>query len=428
MLWCLYPFNLLIWHVTVLALGTEEPFSLWGIEVLMAGPDYQANQEKNDLLQILAAQGVEFLLSGQEKVSPIICAGKMICLFFSANWCRPCRTFTPLLVQLYNTLQKRDEKLEIIFISLDHDKNEFEQYLQTMPWLAAPYDTELQKQLCDEYHVDRIPSFVPLCGDGISKQDDLIGFIEDYGAEAFPFTRKRRQELKAMDRAKRVEGKLEDLLGNRGLNYVISRHGGKFISLQTPISQLVGKTIGLYFGAYWSPPSRSFTAKLSKVYKEIMDKTEDHSLEVILVSTDRNLVEFKLNVADMPWLAIPYEDESQQELYRIFDVKTIPTLVLIGADGKTASENGRGLVCLYGAEAFPFTEERIEELEAAVKKEGEELASNVEDIKHEHVLKLELAKAYVCDFCKRQGRFWAFSCDACDYDLHPSCVQLISNV
>ncbi|XP_022962543.1 probable nucleoredoxin 3 isoform X4 [Cucurbita moschata] len=352
----------------------------------------------------------------------------MICLFFSANWCRPCRTFTPLLVQLYNTLQKRDEKLEIIFISLDHDKNEFEQYLQTMPWLAAPYDTELQKQLCDEYHVDRIPSFVPLCGDGISKQDDLIGFIEDYGAEAFPFTRKRRQELKAMDRAKRVEGKLEDLLGNRGLNYVISRHGGKFISLQTPISQLVGKTIGLYFGAYWSPPSRSFTAKLSKVYKEIMDKTEDHSLEVILVSTDRNLVEFKLNVADMPWLAIPYEDESQQELYRIFDVKTIPTLVLIGADGKTASENGRGLVCLYGAEAFPFTEERIEELEAAVKKEGEELASNVEDIKHEHVLKLELAKAYVCDFCKRQGRFWAFSCDACDYDLHPSCVQLISNV
>lgn len=202
----------------------------------------------------------------------------------------------------------------------------------------------------------------------------------------------------------------------------------KFISLQTPISQLVGKTIGLYFGAYWSPPSRSFTAKLSKVYKEIMDKTEDHSLEVILVSTDRNLVEFKLNIADMPWLAIPYEDESQQELYRIFDVKTIPTLVLIGADGKTASENGRGLVCLYGAEAFPFTEERIEELEAAVRKEGEELASNVEDIKHEHVLKLELAKAYVCDFCKRQGRFWAFSCDACDYDLHPSCVQLISNV
>lgn len=151
----------------------------------------------------------------------------MICLLFSANWCRPCRTFTPLLVQLYNTLQKRDEKLEIIFISLDHDKNEFEQYLQTMPWLAAPYDTELQKQLCDEYHVDRIPSFVPLCGDGISKQDDLIGFIEDYGAEAFPFTRKRRQELKAMDRAKRVEGRLEDLLGNKGLNYVISRHGGK---------------------------------------------------------------------------------------------------------------------------------------------------------------------------------------------------------
>lgn len=156
-----------------------------------------------------------------------------------------------------------------------------------------------------------------------------------------------------------------------------------------------------------------------------MDKTQiNHSLEVIFVSTDRNLDEFKLNITDMPWLAIPYEDETRQDLYRIFDVKAIPTLVLIGVDGKTSSENGRGLVSLYGAEAFPFTEERIEELEAAVKKEAEELPSNVEDMKHEHVLKLELAKAYVCDFCKSQGRFWAFSCGVCDYDLHPSCVQL----
>ncbi|KAL0557721.1 hypothetical protein IC582_006271 [Cucumis melo] len=390
----------------------------------MAGPDYKANQDKDDFLQLLAALGVDFLLSGEEKVSPISCAGKMICLFFSANWCRPCRTFTPQLVQLYNTLQKRGEKLEIIFISLDHDKNEFEQYFKTMPWLAVPLNTELQKQLCGKYHVDCIPSFIPLCGDHILKEDDLIGFIEDYGAEVFPFTRKRMQELKAMDCAKRVEGRLEELFGNRGYNYVISSHGGK-----TQISQLVGKTIGLYFGAYWSPPSRSFTAKLSKVYKEIMDKTENHhSLEVIFVSTDRNLDEFKLNIMDMPWLAIPYEDETRGDLYRIFDVKAIPTLVLIGADGKTSSENGRGLVCLYGAEAFPFTEERIYELETAVKKEGEELPSNVEDIKHEHVLKLEFAKAYVCDFCKLQGRFWAFSCHVCDYDLHPTCVQLTNNV
>lgn len=151
----------------------------------------------------------------------------MICLLFSAKWCRPCRTFTPQLVQLYNTLQKRGEKLEIIFISLDHDKNEFEQYFKTMPWLAVPFDPELQKQLCGEYCVDCIPSFVPLCRDQISKEDDLIGFIEDYGAEVFPFTRKRMQELKAMDCAKRVEGKLEELLGNRGYNYVISGHGVK---------------------------------------------------------------------------------------------------------------------------------------------------------------------------------------------------------
>lgn len=35
----------------------------------MAGPDYKANQDKDDFLQLLAALGVDFLLSGEEKVS-----------------------------------------------------------------------------------------------------------------------------------------------------------------------------------------------------------------------------------------------------------------------------------------------------------------------------------------------------------------------
>lgn len=98
-------------------------------------------------------------------------------------------------------------------------------------------------------------------------------------------------------------------------------------------------------------------------------------------------------------------------------------MVLIGQEGKAISTNGRALISLYGAKAFPFTELRIKELEAALGKEGEALPSQVKDIKHDHLLKLDMAKAYVCDFCKKQGRFWAFSCDVCDYDLHPTCVD-----
>ncbi|XP_024031662.1 probable nucleoredoxin 3 isoform X2 [Morus notabilis] len=349
------------------------------------------------------------------------CHGKTICLFFSANWCRPCKAFTPQLVKLYNSLKLKGEELEIIFVSFDHDDYKFKEHFKRMPWLAVPFDANLHRQLSNTYCVDRIPTLIPLSSDGISIEEDLIGLIEEYGAEAYPFTRERREQLKAFDKAKREGGKLEELLAHEGRNYVISRD-----ARQTSVSKLVGKTIGLYFGAHWSPPCQAFTTKLAEAYNTLMNTNDQCSLEIILVSTDRDVKEFELNISKMPWHAIPYEDKTRQDLCRIFDVKEIPALVLIGADGKSVTTNGKAMVSLYGAKAFPFTESRIRELEAALIKEGEALPAQVKDVKHEHVLKLDMAKAYVCDCCKEQGRFWAFSCDVCDYDLHPTCVEKAS--
>lgn len=51
--------------------------------------------------------------------------------------------------------------------------------------------------------------------------------VEDYGADAFPFTTKRIGELKAMDERKRRGGVIEDLLAHSGRDYVISRDGRK---------------------------------------------------------------------------------------------------------------------------------------------------------------------------------------------------------
>lgn len=373
--------------------------------------------DSSNIVNVLESEGVECLLSGERKIPLSSCNGKTVCLFFSANWCRPCKALTPQLVRLYDTLRIEGKDLEIVFVSFDRDEDKFNEHFKCMPWLAVPFDVNLHKRLSDMYHVDRIPSLIPLSSDGIAIEEDLIGLIEDYGAEAFPFTRKRREELKAIDDAKREGGKIEELLAHQGRNYLMSRDGREI-----SVSDLVGKTIGLYFGAHWSPPCRAFTSKLIEAYNELMTYN-DQFFEIIFVSTDRDLKEFELNTSTMPWLAIPYHDKTRQDLCRIFNIKEIPALVLIGPEGKAISTNGRALISLYGAKAFPFTELRIKELEAALGKEGEALPSQVKDIKHDHLLKLDMAKAYVCDFCKKQGRFWAFSCDVCDYDLHPTCVD-----
>ncbi|KAG5031050.1 hypothetical protein JHK82_014665 [Glycine max] len=338
----------------------------------------------------------------------------------SAAAARPCRAFIPRLVELYETLRKRGINLEIIFISFDRDEDGFKEHFKNMPWLAVPFDVSLHRRLIDRYRIDRIPSFVPLCSDGITIEEDLIGCIEDYGADAFPFTRKRHEELKAIDIRKREEANLEELLGHKGCHFLISGDDRK-----VPISELAGKTIGLYFGAYWSPPCCAFTVQLTDAYNNLKVEKGD-CFEIVLISTDRDLEEFNVNKSSMPWLAVPYEDRTRHDLRRIFDVKGIPALVLIGPDGKVISVNGKLMVSSYGAEAFPFTESRIRDLEAALRKEGEALPQQVEDVKHEHVLKLDMAKAYVCDSCKKQGKFWTFSCDVCDYDLHPSCLEKVN--
>ncbi|KAI6679131.1 hypothetical protein NL676_033012 [Syzygium grande] len=374
-------------------------------------------------LDVLASHGVTCLLSSHGQVPLSSLENQSICILFSANWCRPCRTFIPQLAQLYETVNAAGEHpLEILFVSLDHDENAFHEHFRCMPWLAVPFDASLRGRLSKHYRVHRIPSLIPLTSEEMPGHDELIGLIEDYGAEAFPFTKRRLEALKILDVSRREGGNLEHLFAGEGRAYLFLSDGG---AGRLSISHLIGKTIGLYFGASWSPPCSDFTQQLMEAYAELKAATRDQCFEVIFISTDGNKDEFDADTSSMPWPFIPYEDESRKDLCRIFDIRRIPALIIIGQDGKTASREGREMVSEYGAMGFPFTAERRREIEEALRKEGEKLGREVKDARHEHVLKPGMAKAYVCDLCKRGGRFWALSCEDCNYDLHPTCSKLI---
>ncbi|KVH94991.1 Thioredoxin-like fold [Cynara cardunculus var. scolymus] len=109
--------------------------------------------------------------------------------------------------------------------------------------------------------------------------------------------------------------------------------------LQIHPSELVGKTIGLYFGAHWCPPCCDFIAQLVEAYNDIINNT-NQEFEVIFISTDRDRKEFELSLTKVPWLAIPFDDKSREDLCRIFEIKWIPSLILLGPDVRTISTNG----------------------------------------------------------------------------------------
>ena len=105
-------------------------------------------------------------LQGMDKASVAVSTieGKPLMLYFSAHWCPPCRAFTPKLAEFYKTTKG---KVEIVFISSDNTKPEFEEYFGLMPWLALPFDARTEKDvLAQKFKVDGIPMLVLIDAEG----------------------------------------------------------------------------------------------------------------------------------------------------------------------------------------------------------------------------------------------------------------------
>jgi nucleoredoxin len=118
------------------------------------------------------------------------------------------------------------------------------------------------------------------------------------------------------------------------------------------VDTLAGKTIGIYFSAHWCPPCRIFTPQLVEFHKEMT--RQGNPFEIVFVSSDHDkssMYSYMLEM-DMPWLALEFGDDHKSALKSKYNVNGIPKLVIIDADGKLITENGRGNVSRMGADAY----------------------------------------------------------------------------
>ena len=99
---------------------------------------------------------------------------------------------------------------------------------------------------------------------------------------------------------------------------------------------------GLYFSAHWCPPCRGFTPKLINFYNVV--NKNNKQLEIIFVSSDKSEAEFNEYYNSMPWLSIPFKDESIQNLKETFEIMGIPTFLVFNSDGKLIDGKARTTV------------------------------------------------------------------------------------
>ncbi|KAL7149100.1 hypothetical protein ABFS83_05G016500 [Erythranthe nasuta] len=368
------------------------------------------------LKSLLVTESRDYVITSDGKKVPVAeLEGKTVGLYFVLASYYECLDFNPKFIEVYNSLREGGESFEIVMVPLDKDEESFGEEVEKLPWLSLPINDKCCLKLVRYFELGALPTMVIIGPNGKTLQSNVVEAIEEHGVKAYPFTPEKFAELEEIEKAKREAQTLESLLVNQDSDYVIGEHGVKI-----PVSDLIGKDILLYFSAHWCPPCRAFLPTLTKAYEEI--NKSNKRLEVIFISSDRDQKAFEDYFSEMPWLALPFGDKRKESLSSWFKVGGIPTLVALGPTGKTVSTEARGLIRVHGAEAYPFTRERIEEIDKAYEKMAEGWARNLKCGAHEHELFLTKRMNFGCDGCRVEGNVWSYYCKECDFDLHPKCA------
>ena len=250
---------------------------------------------------------------------------KQIGIYFSAHWCPPCRGFTPILTKRYEDLQ--EVGFEIVFASSDKDRAACKEYFEKEmgSWLTLPFeDRDLKDMISKKFKVQGIPTLVILNAKGEFVSSKGRSFITE--TVDFPFQAPTFHSALGKKLVKKVNGQVKEIAA---------------------VDALKGKQVALYFSAHWCPPCRGFTPELAKLYnsmkQRVADGKREDDFEFVFVSSDKDQASFSEYFGEMPWLAQPFSNRAgKAQLSDMFDVRGIPCLITLDADGTIINKSARG--------------------------------------------------------------------------------------
>ena len=378
----------------------------------------------NSPLKVL--EGEVLVRQDGSKFSVTELKGKTIGLYVSAHWCPPCRGYTPKLAAKYKELQDAGEAFEIIFISCDRDAESAKEYFSDHPWTMLDFEERgMEDDITDQLGVTGIPSLtlfspedgsvmVPQAREAIMETpfQDIAGYAEKKKAE------EEAREL-AFQEKNAMSNKLSFITGD---NTIVSKTGETM-----GIDAFKGKVVALYFSASWCPPCHRFTPLLAKRFTDL--KAEGHPFEIIFVSSDRTADDAQKYYDEMmPWHMLKYEQrDAKSDLSRCFEVRGIPSVILLNGDGELITTNGREVVMVEPFENWARLKEEKAAAEMRFAGAPDSIAASahgLDELEGAELKKNSIATGFNCDLCERGGGgVGRYQCAAVDFDVCFKCVE-----
>ena len=72
---------------------------------------------------------------------------KYVGLFFSADWCPPCKHMLQPLKNFYTDVNLHERTFEIVLVSSDRTQEEWKRHHSSMPWMSLPWGDPRANQL-----------------------------------------------------------------------------------------------------------------------------------------------------------------------------------------------------------------------------------------------------------------------------------------
>ena len=200
-----------------------------------------------------------------------VIGNKIVSLFFSAHWCPPCKRFTPLLLNLYDHVNKDEKKWEIIFFSLDRNIDEYNQYFVTLPFKGLSFNIKKAKKMARRFFISGIPALVMMnAGMEVLNLNARTHVEIDTKAEFFPWKAGIFGEMKSTHDAAYA-------IAHPSVIYATSTSKEEIAKAETILKEVYDsfkgrKDILMNFFYYVRNPNTLATDPCEEIYQKAIDK------------------------------------------------------------------------------------------------------------------------------------------------------------